>query len=108
MCDGTKQCADGSDESRCCESMTIINDRFQCISNGVCIPVKEVCDGWKHCMDGSDEIYLACSLIRNNVGHNAIATGDKSYKGTMFFTIIFFVTIFSLLLVIVYRCAKRY
>lgn len=108
MCDGTKQCADGSDESRCCESGLLSNDRFQCISNGACIPVKQVCDGRKHCIDGSDETYVACSLIRN-VGLNVVsASGDKSFKGTLFFTIIFFVTIFSLLLTIIYRCSKRY
>uniref|UniRef100_A0A2S2P0K4 Low-density lipoprotein receptor-related protein 6 n=2 Tax=Schizaphis graminum TaxID=13262 RepID=A0A2S2P0K4_SCHGA len=105
VCDGTKQCSDGSDESRCCESGLLSNDRYQCISNGACIPVKEVCDGWKHCIDGSDETYLACSLIRN-VGHTTSPTSDKSFKDTLFFTIIFFITVFSLLLVIIYRCAK--
>lgn len=106
MCDGTKQCVDGTDESRCCDSGLLSLDKFQCISNGLCIPIKEVCDGWKHCIDGSDETYSACSLIKN-AGHNAIAAGDRSFKGTLFLTIIFFVTVFSLLLVIIYRCAKR-
>lgn len=106
MCDSNKQCADGSDESRCCVPGSISNDKFQCLSNGLCIPVKEVCDGLKNCIDGSDETYSACSLIRN-VGLN-VAPGDKSSKGTWFYTIIFFVTVFSMLLVIIYRCAKRF
>lgn len=107
VCDGTKQCIDGSDEAHCCESESLNNGRFQCVSNGVCIPVKEVCDGWKHCTDGSDEMFLACSL-KNSVGHNVMATGEKPYKGTMFFTVVFFIIVFSFLLVIIYRCAKRY
>lgn len=67
--------------------------------------MKEVCDGWKHCIDGSDESQIACSLIRN-VGHNVIVSGDKSFKGTLFFSILIFVVIFSMLLVVIYRCAK--
>lgn len=121
MCDGTKQCADGSDESRCCEPGTLSNDKYQCAATGLCIPAKEVCDGWKHCVDGSDESFLACSLTRHAGGRTVITGagtgtggggggtgGDRSsFKGTMFFTLIFFVTVFSMLLVIVYRCAKR-
>lgn len=102
MCDGTKQCIDGTDEARCCDLGS--HDKFQCISNGHCIPYKEVCDGWKNCIDGSDETSMACSLTNER---NVIAAGDKSIKGTLFLTLIFFLFIFGLLLVILYRCAKR-
>ncbi|XP_050531547.1 low-density lipoprotein receptor-related protein 6 isoform X2 [Daktulosphaira vitifoliae] len=105
VCDGTKQCADGSDESRCCELGSLANDRFQCISNGLCILAKEVCDGWKHCIDGSDETFLACSLVKN-LGHHINLNSDKSYKGTLFFTIILFTLILSALLIVIYRCTK--
>lgn len=85
------------------------SDKFQCLTTGICIPIKEVCDGWKHCNDGSDESYVACSMVRNP-GHNVVvaANNEKSSKGTTFFTIIFFATILSLLMVMVYRCAKGY
>lgn len=106
MCDGTKQCADGSDESRCCDPGLISSDKFQCIVNGLCIPLTEVCDGWNNCVDGSDETVAACSLIKN-VGHVS-AAGDKSVKGTLFFTIMFFIIIFIAFLVIIYRCSKKY
>ena len=68
-CNGTQECTDGNDETRCCKlpsriSMTVSLDvivsatcssgTFQC-SNLQCITASGRCNGTQECTDGSDE-----------------------------------------------------
>ncbi|HKO53344.1 MAG TPA: hypothetical protein VJV79_36800, partial [Polyangiaceae bacterium] len=53
VCDGVKDCQDGSDEGKCPTPPPPI---FYCIDNTNKLEQKQVCDGVKDCQDGSDEV----------------------------------------------------
>lgn len=60
LCDGAKDCPDGSDEDAThCTNITCRQDQFQC-KDQTCIPGHLHCSGKKDCADGSDE--LNCSI----------------------------------------------
>ncbi|KAK2818981.1 hypothetical protein Q5P01_024542 [Channa striata] len=59
LCDGKKDCPDGSDEN--CATTCPYETDFLCKDRRSCIPKSLVCDGLLHCHDGSDE--LKCQSV---------------------------------------------
>ncbi|NXX82133.1 LRP2 protein, partial [Urocolius indicus] len=57
LCDGEKDCADGSDEDGCaqlCDTPGRSHSSYPC-GLGACLNVSLVCNGQQDCVDGSDE-----------------------------------------------------
>ncbi|XP_031414479.1 low-density lipoprotein receptor-related protein 2 isoform X2 [Clupea harengus] len=55
LCDGRRDCPDGSDEKACVDACSNPGD-FLCKDRRKCIERNLVCDGRSHCSDGSDEV----------------------------------------------------
>lgn len=64
VCDGSVDCADGSDEAHHrCHNTTCRSDQFRCRDN-TCIPGFLHCSGTSDCADGSDEENCSKSFMR--------------------------------------------
>ncbi|XP_026042642.1 low-density lipoprotein receptor-related protein 1B isoform X2 [Astatotilapia calliptera] len=66
LCDGERDCMDGSDEEDCETSCS--KDKFQCAHGKMCIEKSQVCDGVPQCQDRSDELQCV-TLMRGCVHH---------------------------------------
>ncbi|KAF7648260.1 hypothetical protein LDENG_00159790 [Lucifuga dentata] len=72
VCDGERDCGDGSDEEECAAQCTTAE--FQCSYGKRCISQEQVCDGRYDCQDQSDEMDCAkmsdgCHLRCDNNTH---------------------------------------
>ncbi|XP_015240098.1 PREDICTED: low-density lipoprotein receptor-related protein 1B-like [Cyprinodon variegatus] len=54
ICDGRRNCPDGSDEN--CVKRCPSSSDFRCKDRRSCVPKSQVCDGRSQCNDGSDEV----------------------------------------------------
>ncbi|CAF5229105.1 unnamed protein product, partial [Rotaria magnacalcarata] len=63
MCDGTRDCTDGSDEDiRYCDTVCT-SDQVRCSNSStgqICISKLSLCNGMWDCADGSDEDLNHC------------------------------------------------
>ncbi|XP_047426561.1 low-density lipoprotein receptor-related protein 2-like isoform X2 [Mugil cephalus] len=65
VCDGEKDCPDGSDEDECAAECKA--DEFRCSHGNRCIAQQDVCNGQYDCQDRSDE--MGCSSLSEGCHH---------------------------------------
>ncbi|XP_036454149.1 LOW QUALITY PROTEIN: low-density lipoprotein receptor-related protein 2 [Colossoma macropomum] len=65
VCDGEKDCRDGSDEQECTQECE--TGQFQCAHDKTCIEQSQVCDTVAQCQDQSDE--MGCFKLEEGCRH---------------------------------------
>jgi len=76
-CDGTKSCADGTDEQGCTQEVCDPrgDGHMSCADQSRCVKNWEICDGNPNCADGSDETEESCAAYCNQ---NRLMCDDMS------------------------------
>ncbi|XP_051870429.1 uncharacterized protein LOC127569668 [Pristis pectinata] len=75
ICNGVKDCENGTDELNCTDSVPCTNITYKC-KNNLCILKKNAkCDGTIDCLDGSDEMSCDCG---NKIRHGSRIVGGSS------------------------------
>uniref|UniRef100_A0A9J7YJH1 Si:dkey-88l16.3 n=1 Tax=Cyprinus carpio carpio TaxID=630221 RepID=A0A9J7YJH1_CYPCA len=79
LCDGRRDCPDGSDEGSCIVTCAKPGD-FLCKDRRKCIEGAQVCDGRSHCTDGSDEVGCPTTASETSSAPFRCRVGSKPCK----------------------------
>ncbi|KAK3521954.1 hypothetical protein QTP70_020467, partial [Hemibagrus guttatus] len=76
LCDGTRDCPDGSDEAACVQ-LCLNKGDFQCKDQRKCVAQPLICNGHSDCADGSDEMECPATTTTKNAAPIKCRLGSK-------------------------------